>query len=44
MPLLSRRIADTRYAKVEPYIQGDVLELGCSSARLLKHDGSRMAS
>ncbi len=42
MALLSKFIANQRYAMVAPYIQGDVLELGCGNAQVLEDFASNI--
>jgi SAM-dependent methyltransferase len=44
MPLLSKYIADQRYKKIAPYIERDVLDLGCGHARVLERFGSKISS
>lgn len=44
MAVLSRFIAKQRYQKVAPYIQGDVLDLGCQKAQILEEFGSSINS
>ncbi len=36
MALLSRFIANQRYSKIEPYIRGNLLDLGCNNAQILQ--------
>lgn len=44
MALFSKVILDQRYAKIAPYIKGDVLELGCGHAQILAKYGSNIAT
>lgn len=44
MALLSNFIAKKRYAMVAPYLNGDVLDLGCGRAQLLEFYGSQINS
>jgi SAM-dependent methyltransferase len=44
MALLSKFLANQRYAKIAPYIKGDVLDLGCGNAQVLESYSSKIRS
>lgn len=44
MALLSKFIANQRYSKIEPYIQGDILDLGCNNAQILEKHRAKTTS
>jgi hypothetical protein len=44
MGFLSNFIARERHARIADYIRGDVVELGCGNAQILKKFGSRLNS
>ncbi len=44
MPLLTKFIANQRYAMIAPHIRGDVLELGCGNAQVLAEHADKLTS
>jgi len=36
MALLSKKLTQWRHSMISPYIQGDILDLGCGDAVILK--------
>ena len=44
MPIFTKYISNQRIAKISPYIKGDVLDLGCDNAQVLKKYRSKINS
>jgi SAM-dependent methyltransferase len=43
MAILSKYLQRVRLEKISPYLQGDILDLGCANARVLRKYGSRIS-
>ena len=43
MAILSKYLQRARLAKIAPYLKGDILDLGCANARVLRDYGSRIS-
>lgn len=42
MPLLSKHISGSRYARILPHVAGDVLDIGCQQAQVLEAAAERI--
>lgn len=43
MAILSKYLQGARLARIKPYLKGDILDLGCANARVLRDCGSRIS-
>jgi SAM-dependent methyltransferase len=43
MAILSKYLQGARLAMIKPYLKGDILDLGCANARVLRDYGSRIS-
>lgn len=44
MAILSKYLQSVRLAKITPHLKGDILDLGCANARVLREYGSQISS